>query len=243
MPIRQYYCFDCKARFTANSLRKSKSQRRLDLNKQVMNLYCEGNTLKGISRLLECSYNTVVSKFRFMAGLAKEAHLKVLEEGEILTSYVQFDEMETFEKTKATPLGIELAIRPKTFEIIAAKVCRIPAKAMSKKVDNSNTNRKTGETNACIEIEKVLKEKASIATDGKVPQVVKTFFPDQTIKSFKNHEEKEKALWAINHVCAKLRNRLSRLNRKTWANTQKASRLQEHLDLFIACQNGYELKF
>lgn len=31
--------------------------------------------------------------------------------------------------------------------------------------------------------------------------------------------------------------------RKTWANTQKLERLQMHIDLFIACQNGYKLKF
>ena len=51
-----------------------------------MDLYYEGNTLKGISRLLGCSYNTVVSKFRFMTGLTRESHLKALGESEILTS-------------------------------------------------------------------------------------------------------------------------------------------------------------
>ena len=39
--------------------------------------------------------------------------------------------METFEHSKKKPLGIELAIRPKTFEIISMKVCRIPMKAQT----------------------------------------------------------------------------------------------------------------
>ena len=247
-PLQRYKCKQCKKRFYFNSIRPSSRQRKPDLNKKVMDLYCEGNTLRGIGRILGCSYNTVVSKFRFMAKLARNEHLKKLSEGEIVTSYVQIDEMETLEKTRSNPLGIELAIRPKTYEIISAKVCRIHIKGQSvsskvKEDYNSNTNRELAENELCVEVSKCSKSEGTIATDGKTPKSVSAFFTENQINSFEKFEDKEKYLWAINHVCAKLRNRISRLNRKTWATTKEATRLQDHLDLFIACQNGYKLKF
>ena len=244
--IREYKCFICKSKFTKNSISQSSYQKRPDLNEKVMGLYCEGNTLRGISRLLNCDYKTVVRKFRFMANLARNAHLKNLFVGEIKTTYIQIDEMETFEHTKDRPLGIQLAIRPKTSQIVSARVCRIPlgAKTVSpKKMESYNamSTRFYGQTDMCIEVSKVLKDNATIKGDGSIPKVVKNFFNDKTIESVSDFDEKQKELWAINHLCAKLRHHMSRLNRKTWATTKNKDRLQMHLDLFIAYQNGYKL--
>ena len=40
-------------------------------------------------------------------------------------------------------------------------------------------------------------------------------------------------------ICAKLRADLSRLARKTWSASKKAACLQDHLDLYVAFNNGY----
>ena len=246
IPIQQYKCTSCKHRFNTNSLRTTKNQRRLDLNNKVYKLYCEGNTLRGISRLLGCHYDTVVCKFRFMANLAREAHLKRLKEGEIQTTYVQIDEMQTFEHTHERPLGIELAVRPKTYEIVSARVCRIPVNALSispsqKESYNATSTRSQTQSDMCMEIDKVLKDKATIKGDGSIPTPVRDYFGDKDIQSVSSFDEKCKELWVLNHICAKLRHRMSRLNRKTWATTKRMERLQMHLDLLIACQNGYKL--
>ena len=192
------------------------------------------------------SRETVVRKFRFMANLAREAHLKNLQEGEIKTTYIQFDEMETFEKSKENPLGIELAIRPKTYQIVSARVCRIPIKGASvgqDKIDlaRKRANRPVAQSAMCLEIERVLKDSATLRGDGKIPKVVKDFFGSHEIISEWDFEAKKQALWRINHICAKLRHHMSRLNRKTWATTKSIDRLQMHLDLFIAYQNGYDV--
>lgn len=246
VPIRQYYCFDCKARFTRNTLSKHKNQRRLDLNKKVAELYCEGNTLRGIARLLDCSYNTVVAKFRFMSNLAKEQHLKALENGEIITTYVQYDEMETFEGDKSKTLGIELAVRPKTYEIVSAKVCRIPAKgglaiSPTKRKEYSKTvNRTEAIAEMAIEISKAANEKGiTIQSDGKFRgrETVQNIMDNANLETTNPLNKDE--LWRLNHICAKLRHHMSRLNRKTWATTKSMDRLQMHLDLFIAYQNKY----
>ncbi|MBE8221702.1 MAG: hypothetical protein HAW60_03125 [Bdellovibrionales bacterium] len=246
VPIRQYYCFDCKARFTANSRKSTKRQRRPELNKKIYALYCEGNTLRGMARLLGCEYNTVVSKFKFIAHIARVEHLKALKQGTFETTFVQIDEMETFEKSLENPLGIELAIRPKTLEVISARVCRIPVKAQTvspqvKFEAKEKSNRENIQNEMCFEIDKVLKSKGTILGDGSIPRTVRQIFKDKDIQSESCLSAKDSRLWAINHICAKFRHRISRLHRKTWANTQKLERLQMHLDIFIACQNKYKL--
>ena len=246
LPLQQYKCRSCKHRFTTNALKKTYRQRKPELNKKVMKLYCEGNTLRGIGRILGISYNTVVAKFKMMALLARDRHLKAINEGEIETKYVQFDEMETFEETREKPLGIQLSIRPKTGQIICAKVCRIPIKALSvppriKEEYFKQTNKKEAISDMLIETSKVLNPKYSVLScDGSTQNVslAKKICDKSLIET---HVNDYAGMWRLNHTCAKLRHHISRLVRKTWATTKKMERLQMHFDLFIACQNGYDL--
>ena len=70
-PIRQYQCKVCKTRFSVNSLKDTFKQHKPQLNDMIMKLYCNSNTLRGISRILGISYKTVVRKWRFMAEKAR----------------------------------------------------------------------------------------------------------------------------------------------------------------------------
>lgn len=211
-----------------------------------MTLYCEGNTLRGITRILKIPYRTVVRKWRFMAQQARTAHLKTLHSKDIVTKYIQFDEMETFEVTRKQPLGIELSIRPKTGQILSAKVCRIPIRALtiakSESVSyNLKTNREQAFKDMMLETAKALNEGYSVLSCDGAPQTVKLakiMCPKSLIET---HVNDYAGMWRLNHTCAKLRHHLSRLKRKTWATTKKMEFLQMHLDLFIAYQNGYEI--
>ena len=245
-PIRQYQCKACKVRFTNNSLKTSKLQKKPELNNKIMTLYCEGNTLRGIARILNINYKTVDRKFQYMAHLARERHLKALHEKEIITKYIQCDEMETFEKTRANPLGIELAIRPKTGQILSARVCKIPIKALTlsakKKTEyNKKSNRKEGMTEMFFEVSKALNEGYSVISMDGQKELVKMSKVICTKSLVELHVNDYAGMWRLNHTCAKLRHHVSRLKRKTWATTKKAERLQMHLDLFIAWQNEYDL--
>ena len=245
-PLRQYQCKACKARFSVNSIKDTKWQKKPKFNDKIMTLYCEGNTLRGIARILEINYNTVVEKFRFMAGKARIRHEVALKHGEIITKYIQFDEMQTFEHTKEKPLGIELSIRPKTGQILSAKVCRIPITALtiakSKAVQyNKKTDRKEAFYKMIAETKQALDKGYSVLScDGNRESVrmAKLMCPDSLIET---HVNDYAGMWRLNHTCAKLRHHLSRLKRKTWATTKEMKFLQMHLDLFIAYQNKYQL--
>ena len=245
-PIRRYLCKSCKTRFSVNSHKKTFLQNKPELNKKIMELYCEGNTLRGMSRLLGVHYMTVTKKFRFMANLARERHLKALDNKEIVTKYIQCDEMETFEKTRKQPLGIELSIRPKTGQILAAKVCRIPVKALTlspeKKAEyKKTTNRKQGMIEILLETAKVLNEGYSVISLDGNPEIVHLSKIICNKSLVETHVNDHVGMWRLNHTCAKLRHHISRLKRKTWATTKDQKYLQMHLDLFIAYQNGYDL--
>jgi hypothetical protein len=46
-------------------------------------------------------------------------------------------------------------------------------------------------------------------------------------------------MFELNLVAAKIRHDLSRMARKVWVTTKRQDRLQKHLMLFLASQNGY----
>jgi hypothetical protein len=49
-------------------------------------------------------------------------------------------------------------------------------------------------------------------------------------------------MFELNLVAAKIRHDLSRMARKVWVTTKRQDRLQKHLLLFLASQNGYSIK-
>ena len=84
----------------------------------------------------------------------------------------------------------------------------------------------------------------TVATDKKASykNIIKEALPNSTHDvhpSRKGPTSSRDPLFKLNHIYAKLRADLSRLARKTWSASKKAACLQDHLDLYVACNNGY----
>jgi hypothetical protein len=60
-------------------------------------------------------------------------------------------------------------------------------------------------------------------------------------KTKTDRKNKNDALFTLNYTAAKLRNDLSRLGRKNWVTTKKISRLQAHLNLYLAWNHRYQI--
>ena len=75
---------------------------------------------------------------------------------------------------------------------------------------NATSTRSQTQSDMCMEIDKVLKDKATIKGDGSIPTPVRDYFGDKDIQSVSSFDEKCKELWVLNHICAKLRHRMSR---------------------------------
>lgn len=92
---------------------------------------------------------------------------------------------------------------------------------------------------------------ATLASDAhpKYPQWGQKHLPGgrhQVHKAFVSklaQKQKERGpLFAINLAFAKVRNDLTRLARKTWITTKSIKALEQHLWLWVAWANGYDLK-
>ena len=240
--VQRYQCKACYKTFTSRTNSDNYRMRSQSLEKKIIEMYCERMSLRGISRVLGVEYNTVVSYFRKAARKAQIENLKSLEIRDFVTTYIQFDEMETFEHTKKRPLGIMLFIRAKTGEIISAKVSKshIRALAVSPTVAkdwNAQVDKTKVIQESLVEAKKVSNRvHATIACDGLPHQVkIAKHFCDESHISVQVLEGENKK---IDLSILKLRQDISRLGRKTLSTTKKAERLQNHLDLYINYHNS-----
>jgi len=243
--VQRFHCRDCDKTFTSRTHTKFYRKRKQALAKKMLHMYCEGMSLNAIARVLVLNRKTVSRYFIEASGRARVEHIKRLNTGQIRTSYVQFDEMESFEIGKMRPLGIELAVRVKTGEIISAVVARIPIKAyiMSKKKKleyAAITDRKMRMSEMLLEVSKALKPNSTIESDE---AFINTKVAKEILPKHRNITQPgtSKALWRVNYVCLKLRQDVSRLRRATLATTKRIDYLQKHLDLYIAYHNGYKI--
>jgi len=192
-------------------------------------------------------------KIKWLSKQARIAHDKAIDNGELTTSHIQFDEMEAYEHTPLKPLSIALAVRVKTLQIVDSGVATMNAKghlaetSLAKYGHRSDTR-----GDACLEVmravKRVAKPKLTITCDSKTnyPTLIKSVIPNATVNTVlsvkkKRGDKKEDPLFAINTTCANLRQDLAVLARKTMSTLKKADTLQDLLNIYIAYNNGYDI--
>ena len=237
---QKYQCKDCKKIFTKRTGTPNYRKRKQHLRDQITRRYCEKQSLRGLSRTMNASYPTIVKYFRENAELARQANKKRLGKG-LVTSYVQFDQLETYEHTKRKPVGIQISIRWKTGEIVSAKVGYISIRALSvSKEYSENWNvkaRKSYHTLSMIlDTKKALNKNASTITCDKEKSqlnLLQDFCHEDFITIAPSSAENKR----IDRVFRRIRNDVSRLNRKTICTTKDINQLQNHLDLYTEYHN------
>jgi hypothetical protein len=125
-PVTRYRCKKCKITFSSHTFQTTYQQKKPFLNDDLFRLFAECPSERGLGRGKDCSLSTVERRLRFFGLEAKRAIDLAAQRPENKTSYVQFDELFAFEKSKCLPLTVSIAVRPKTSTIIAARVGRIP---------------------------------------------------------------------------------------------------------------------
>ena len=255
-PVRRYFCKSCKKSSSSHTYLRTYRQKKPHLNHLVFGLYASAMTQRRIARILRINRKTVVRKFLFLARLSREAHeLWLLD---FKSSRLQFDEMESFEHTRLKPLSIGLCVDEKSAKIVEVEVATMPYRGRSaafafKKYGPRPDHRPRMRHHL---LSKLAKQSpgAALLTDAHpaYPAVIAEVFPSAThirVKSKKGREFRpegsrrnvDDALFRLSHTQAKLRHDLSRLLREVWITTKKPSRLQAHLDLYLAFQNDYNL--
>jgi len=253
--VPRYRCRACGRSFSSQTFRPSYRERRPDTNGMVLRLLCSGVTIRRTAMLLGLHRDTVMHKMRVMADRTRAIHDDNLAKGGIKTSLVQFDELQTFEHTRMKPISVAVAIRASTGEIIDIDVAMMSpsgatARTARERYPYWRESRLGARESVFRSIAKCAKPGATIRTDAcdHYPPIARRLVPGATVEPHMSPGNPDNPvtggfdpLFALNHLFATLRQDLSRLGRSTWATTKTLAGLLNHLMLYIAWRNRYDV--
>jgi hypothetical protein len=223
-------------------------------------MYCSAMTQRRMAFVLRINRKTVVRKFIFLAGLAKEVHEAFLKNQAGKIERAHFDEMETFEHTRLKPISIAIGVNADTGFLLAAELATMNAKGRladisRKKYGYRSDSRDEARTIVLAQLALIASQSFILTTDHHpaYPALVRKIIPHGRLIQAKSrgeirflHQRTRRRnlndpLFALNLVAAKIRHDLSRMARKVWVTTKKITCLKAHLDLYFAFHNGYSL--
>lgn len=256
--IPRYRCRCCQRTFSTSRWTPPFGQKKRTINSQVLELLCSGVSQRRVARLLRINPKTAVRKFLFLSSLAQAERRRLLlfwaESPEKLEA-IQFDEMESFERSKCLPLSIPLAVDPKSRKILGFRVASMPAKGPLAEISRKKYGPRADERAARAEellreIQPLIAAQAKITTDQnpRYPDWLKASFPKARHRTVKGKRgcvvgqgELKKVvfdpLFALNHTAAMIRANVNRLFRRTWCTTKRPDRLAAHLELYVQYHN------
>lgn len=252
--VQRYFCKDCALHFSVATLFVCYRQKKRQFNQRVARILAAGVSMRECARVLKLNKKTVVRKLVHMGPRAQK-QLLVLNQKRPKAKIVEFDDLETFEHTKCKPLAVGLAVEYKTRWILGYEVAQMSAKGLlAKKALKKYGYRPDQRTEARAKLfgrlKEFIHESAVIKTDENphYENDVKKFFPSATYQTYKGRKSSLGGqgelkvggfdpIFSLNHTCAVLRYRISRLIRKTWNTTKKKERLSLHLALIILHHN------
>lgn len=249
---RRYFCLQCRKSFSNQTTAPTYRQKRPDLNTPIGKLITSGMAQRQAARYLGCSKNTVDQKLQWLA-LQANTTLK-----RNAPDVLFIDEMESIEHTKLKPLTIPVAVG-NDYRIYSMTVGRIKAKGhlaiRSKLKYGLRADEKMAALHRCF---KHLKETfltlpRVIRTDESplYQNLVRDYFPNSEHETYssREHIRKKKEMLFLNHQkkvfdplfplnqrCAKLRQDIKRLSRRSWCTTKTPANLEKSLAIYIAHQ-------
>lgn len=256
--IPRFYCQSCRKSFSSAYFSPSYRQKKRMINPEVFRLHGSCMTQRRMARLLRVNRKTIARKLIFLGSQAQLEQERYLEARLVRGSrveHLQFDEMESFERSKCLPLSIPLAVEADTRKILGFRVAKMPAKGplaeiSRKKYGPREDQRAEAARSLFTQIAPLIHPKAIITSDQnpKYPSWIKPHFPKAKHISVKGRrgcvvgqgELKSGGfdpLFSLNHTAAMLRANISRLVRRTWCTTKRIDRLVAHIALYVQYHN------
>lgn len=208
--------------------------------------------MRACARFLNLNRKTVARKLVFLGSQARH-YFDSLDSKNL--DHVQFDEMQSSIHTKCKPVAIPIAVDARTRRILALGVASMPAlhpliEIALKKYGPRQDDRPRAIAEVLNRISPMLQNGAKITTDSapRYPGPIRRLLPNTyhvAVKSRKacvaGQGELKKTgfdpLFPFNHTAAMIRDGISRLIRKTWGNSKRADRLEDHLYLYAHYHN------
>ena len=252
--VQRFFCNPCVLHFSVATLYVCYKQKKRHYNEKIARELAAGVSMRECARVLKVNKKTVVRKMIHMGRRAQE-ELEILNKKRAKAKIFEFDDLETFEHSKCKPLAVGLAVEFKTRWILGYEVAQMAAKGLLvtkslKKYGKREDQRAFARFSLFSRIRSYAEKDSVIKTDENphYEREIKRFFPDATYQTYKGRKsslggqgELKKVgfdpIFSLNHTCAVLRYRTSRLIRKTWNTTKKKERLSLHLAIVILHHN------
>ncbi len=256
--VRRFRCLICKRSTSVATTNSCYRQKKRQVNEPLRRLLVSGVSQRRSARILRVTRKTVERKFRFLAEQARvdqcQFRESFLQRSPPLSS-IQFDELETVERSKCLPLSVALAVSHPARKILGFRVSSMPAKGHLAKISVQKygfraDHRARGLRELFTEISPLLHPRAEILSDQcpRYPLVVAELLPEArhaTVLSRRGcvagQGELKKIgfdpLFSLNHTCAMLRANINRLFRRTWCTSKRADRLADHIALYVQAHN------
>lgn len=250
----------CQRTFSTSRLTPCFQQHKRKVNEPLRRLLFSGISERRAAKLLRITRRTVTRKILFLEQQADLAQARMIgqfagEQADGRISAIQFDEMETFERSKCLPLSIPLIVHPKSRKIMAFGVASMPAggplaKLSRRKYGPRKDERPKVARSLFRELKPVLNPQVEILSDQnpKYPSWIRGELPQAQHRTVKGQrgcvvgQGELKAvvfdpLFSLNHTAAMIRANTNRLFRRTWCTTKRADRLRARLAIYAQAHN------
>ena len=247
--IQRYKCHGCSKTFSDQTSTPGYRLRRFGLRHRIFREFCRGIAQREIAIELGVHRDTVARLLKVISAIANQQNTRTRKNSSPHT--VVFDEMETFEHTKCKPVSIVVVVEEKSRKILALEAAQMPAKGhlavISRRRYGIRADHRPLALRKSLTYLTEYKDLKLIKSDRspRYPKYLNEVLPMIPHKTYKGRRgcvvgqgELKRGgfdpLFALNHTCARIRDLLKRLSRRTWCTTKLIERLQMFLEIF-AC--------
>jgi hypothetical protein len=254
--VQRYLCRGCGKHFSAATGTDTFRQKKRRINRDVRWLLAMKVNQRALAAYLGVNRKTIVHRLLFFAQRGR-AHLDT--QGVTGLDHIVIDELQSSVHTKCKPVAIPMAVCAKSRRILAVGVAAMPAQHPLKEIAWARYGPRADDRPAAFavvleRIAPMLKPGGQVSTDCALhyPEPIARLVPHAVHLAFRSRKARVTGqgelkkigfdpLFALNHTAAMVRDRTSRLVRKTWANTKRLDRLEAHLLVYAHFHNEIAL--
>jgi len=252
-PVQRFRCRVCRRRFSRQSFRADRNQKKPHLNAPFLRLMLACVALRQAARVLGVARRTVEHRFLWLARHAARFHANRLES---LQGPFMLDELETFEGNRFQPVTVPVLIQPRSLFLIASEAGPLrrkgrmtPTQRRRRAEHEARHGRRPSHSAAAVRAV-LLRLRHSVAPGGPVvlhsdrkplyERLGRRLFGGRfswAPHSASTRRDRRNPLFPINHTNARLRHFMARLRRRSWCVSKRRLRLQHHLEVAALWMN------
>jgi transposase-like protein len=246
-PVQRFRCRVCRRRFSRQSFRADRNQKKPHLNAAFLRLMLACVALRQAARVLGVARRTVERRFLWLARHAAQYHANRLA---ALDGPFMLDELETFEGNRYQPVTVPVLIEPRSLFLIASEAGPLrrkgrmtPVQRRRRAEHEAQHGRRPSQSAAAMRAV-LLRLRPCVASGRPVvlhsdrkplyERLGRRLFGSRFSwmpHSASARRDRRNPLFPINHTNARLRHFLARLRRRSWCVSKRRLRLQQHLQI------------